>query len=322
MEWQKRVEVPPLSRRWSRRDAITLWGSCFADELQRHLFRELYDCSPSPYGILYNPHSMAEGVERLLADRPVTLEELIEHEGLWHSPMHHGTFSAPTPEETLARIEGAWQVARERLATTKLWVFTFGTSYLYEWVEAPYAVVSNCHRLPAKYFQRRRAEVGEIVHRWLPLLEELTKGGAEVVLSVSPIPHYRDGAHESRLSKAVLLLALEQMVEQFPEVHYFPSYEIQLDELRDYRFFAEDMAHPSEAAVRYILSRFEEFALEKDFDFNQEWHALLKLAEHRPLSSNPERVAAHQEGVLRKLRQFAQQHPHPFLMSLIEKLEV
>lgn len=322
MEWQKRVEVPPLSRRWSRRDAITLWGSCFADELQRHLFRELYDCSPSPYGILYNPLSMAEGVERLLADRPVTLEELIEHEGLWHSPMHHGIFSAPTPEETLARIEGAWQVARERLATTKLWVFTFGTSYLYEWAEAPHAVVSNCHRLPAKCFRRRRAEVGEIVRRWLPLLEELTKGGAEVVLSVSPIPHYRDGAHESRLSKAVLLLAVEQMVEQFPQVHYFPSYEIQLDELRDYRFFAEDMAHPSEVAVRYILSRFEEFALEEDLDFNQEWHALLKLAEHRPLSSNPERVAAHQEGVLRKLRQFAQQHPHPFLTSLIEKLEV
>lgn len=322
MEWQKRVEVPSLSRRWGRGDAITLWGSCFADELQRHLFRELYDCSPSPYGILYNPLSMAEGVERLLADRPVTLEELIEHEGLWHSPMHHGTFSAPTPEETLARIEGAWQVARERLATTKLWVFTFGTSYLYEWAEAPHAVVSNCHRLPAKCFRRRRAEVGEIVSRWLPLLEELTKGGAEVVLSVSPIPHYRDGAHESRLSKAVLLLSVEQLVEQFPQVHYFPSYEIQLDELRDYRFFAEDLAHPSEAAVRYILSRFEEFALEKDSDFNQEWHALLKLAEHRPLSSNPERVAAHQEGVLRKLRHFAQQHPHPFLTSLIEKLEV
>lgn len=322
MEWQKRVEVPPLSRRWSRRDAITLWGSCFADELQRHLFRELYDCNPSPYGILYNPLSMAEGVERLLADRPVMREELIEHEGLWHSPMHHGTFSAPTPEETLARIEKAWQVARERLATTKLWVFTFGTSYLYEWAEAPHAVVSNCHRLPAKCFRRRRAEVGEIVSRWLPLLEELTNGGAEVVLSVSPIPHYRDGAHESRLSKAVLLLSVEQLVEQFPQVHYFPSYEIQLDELRDYRFFAEDMAHPSEAAVRYILSRFEEFALEKDLDFNQEWHALLKLAEHRPLSSNPERVAAHQEGVLRKLRHFAQQHPHPFLTSLIEKLEV
>lgn len=322
MEWQKRVEVPSLSRRWSRRDAITLWGSCFADELQRHLYRELYDCSPSPYGILYNPLSMAEGVERLLADQPVTLEELIEHEGLWHSPMHHGTFSAPTPEETLARIEGEWQVARERLATTKLWVFTFGTSYLYEWAEAPHVVVSNCHRLPAKYFQRRRAEVGEIVRRWLPLLEELTKGGAEVVLSVSPIPHYRDGAHESRLSKAVLLLAVEQLVEQFPQVHYFPSYEIQLDELRDYRFFAEDMAHPSEAAVRYILSRFEAFALEEDLAFNQEWRALLKLAEHRPLSSNPERVAAHQEGVLRKLRQFAQQYPHPFLTSLIEKLEV
>lgn len=322
MEWQKRVEVPPLSRRWSRRDAITLWGSCFADELQRHLFRELYDCSPSPYGILYNPLSMAEGVERLLADQPVMREELIEHEGLWHSPMHHGTFSAPTPEATLARIEGMWQVARERLSTTKLWVFTFGTSYLYEWAEAPHAVVSNCHRLPAKCFRRRRAEVGEIVRRWLPLLEELTKGGAEVVLSVSPIPHYRDGAHESRLSKAVLLLAVEQMVEQFPQVHYFPSYEIQLDELRDYRFFAEDMAHPSEVAVRYILSRFEEFALEEDLDFNQEWHALLKLAEHRPLSSNPERVVAHQEGVLRKLRQFTQQYPHPFLTSLIEKLEV
>lgn len=322
MEWQKRVEVPSLSRRWGRGDAITLWGSCFADELQRHLYRELYDCSPSPYGILYNPLSMAEGVERLLADRPVTQEELIEHEGLWHSPMHHGTFSAPTPEETLARIEGAWQVARERLATTKLWVFTFGTSYLYEWAEAPHAVVSNCHRLPAKCFRRRRAEVGEIVSRWLPLLEELTNGGAEVVLSVSPIPHYRDGAHESRLSKAVLLLSVEQLVEQFPQVHYFPSYEIQLDELRDYRFFAEDMAHPSEAAVRYILSRFEAFALEEDPAFNQEWHALLKLAEHRPLSSNPERVAAHQEGVLRKLRHFAQQYPHPFLTSLIEKLEV
>lgn len=322
MEWQKRVELSPLGRRWGRGDRITLWGSCFADELQQHLYRELYDCSPSPYGIIYNPLSMAEGLERLLADRPVTREELIAHEGLWHSPMHHGAFSAPSQEETLERISAAWQKARGRLATTTLWVFTFGTSYLYEWAEAPHGVVNNCHRLPASAFRRRRAEVGEIVERWVPLLEELTKGGAEVIMSVSPIPHYRDGAHESRLSKSVLLLAVDQLVAKFPMVHYFPSYEIQLDELRDYRFFAEDLAHPSAVAVRYILSRFETFALAEDLAFDREWHALLRLSEHRPLSSNPERVSAHYKDLLGRLCCFAERHPHPFLTALINQVEL
>lgn len=295
---------------------MALWGSCFAEELQRHLYTRLYKASFSPYGIMYNPLSMAEGLQRLLGGAPQL--ELLEHQGTWHSPMHHGCYSGASEEVARAQMLTAFQEAQSQLPDTKLWIFTFGTAYVYEWADSG-EVVNNCHRLPADRFRRRRLSVEEIVAAWRPLLIELRKHHAEVLFTVSPIPHYRDGAHESRLSKATLLLAVDELVGE--GIHYFPSYEIQLDELRDYRFFEEDMAHPTPQAVRYILSKFRDFALQPASDFDRRWEKLLLLAQHRPLTSDPQKIAAHYESVAQKLTTFAKETSHPYVRELASQIE-
>lgn len=316
MEWRKEVVLKPLAHRYGRHDRISLWGSCFAQELQQHLYTRLYHASFSPFGIMYNPLSMAEGLGRLLAHRPEL--HLLEHEGTWHSLMHHGSYSGTTEDAARAQMLGAFEEAWHTLPDTRLWVFTFGTAYVYEWGESG-TVVNNCHRLPAKYFHRRRLTVEEIVATWQPLLAELRARDAEVLFTVSPIPHYRDGAHESRLSKSTLLLAIDAL--QGEGIHYFPSYEIQLDELRDYRYFEEDMAHPTPQAVRYILSRFQDFALEPESDFDRRWAQLLRLAQHRPLTTDPLKIAAHYNTVAQKLATFADETSHPYVQELASQID-
>lgn len=295
---------------------MMLWGSCFAQELQQHLYTRLYQANFSPYGIMYNPLSMAEGLKQLLANKPQI--ELIEHEGAWHSLMHHGSYSDSSPEGARTRILQSFQEAQDMLPHTRLWVFTFGTAYVYEWGECG-RVVNNCHRLPPHQFHRRRLSVEEIVTLWRPLLSELRQRGAEVVFTVSPIPHYRDGAHDNRLSKATLLLAIDELLGE--GVYYFPSYEIQLDELRDYRYFQEDMAHPTPQAVRYILSRFREFALEPESDFDRRWEKLLLLAQHRPLTTDSQKLVAHYESVAEKLTTFAKETSHPYIRELASQID-
>lgn len=316
MEWQKEVRIEPLAHRYGRQGLVNLWGSCFAQELQKYLYRRLYRAGFSPYGIMYNPLSMAEGLRRLLADTPQL--ELLEHEGAWHSLMHHGSYSDVSKEAARTQMLEAFEMAQSTLSDTRLWIFTFGTAYIYEWADSG-EVVNNCHRFPADRFRRRRLSVEEIVTAWRPLLSELRRKGAEVLFTVSPIPHYRDGAHESRLSKAILLLAIDEL--QGDGIHYFPSYEIQLDELRDYRFFAEDMAHPTPQAVRYILSRFRDFALEPETDFDRRWEKLLLITQHRPLTTDASKLSAHYSAVVQKLTTFAEETGHPYVRELIAQMD-
>lgn len=318
MEWHKEVRTGALPQRFGRADRITLWGSCFAEELQKHLYQQLYQASFSPYGIMYNPLSMARGMQQLLSG--VGEPALFEYDGAWHSPMHHGSYSSTSREEARQRMLTAYAKARSELAETKLWILTFGTSYIYEWAEPPHEVVNNCHRLPAHRFRRKRLTVKEITEAWHPLLTQLRSMGAEVIFTVSPIPHYRDGAHDSRLSKATLLLAIDELLAE--GIHYFPSYEIQLDELRDYRFFQEDMAHPTSQAVSYILSRFGDYALEPTPTFDTQWSKVLQLAQHRPLTTDPNKIKAHYTLVKQKLANFAKETSHPLLSELASQIDI
>lgn len=318
MKWCKEIEILPLAKQYSREEHIVLWGSCFAQELYLHLYQHLYQVHFSPYGIMYNPLSMARGLQQLLDGQSVEEHELYQHQGLWHSAMHHGSYSATTKEVTLAHIHRDFQSQRELIPHTKLWVFTFGTAYLYQWATPPHDIVNNCHKLPASSYTRRRASVDEIIQAWEPILDQLTTHDSQVVFTVSPIPHYRDGAHESRVSKAALLLAIEELT-QHPCVHYFPSYEIQLDELRDYRFFKEDMAHPTAQAVSYILKRFAEYALQPLDPLGKKWEKLLPQLQHRPINEADQHE--YFARLIAELQALQEHIPHPYLTSQIHLLE-
>jgi hypothetical protein len=173
--------------------------------------------------------------------------------------MHHGAFSNVDKDELLRRCEESLCYMNRALQEASTIIVTFGTAWVYEYHGE---VVANCHKLPAKDFVRRRLTVEEIVQKWQPIIEQMSD--KRWIFTVSPIRHIKDGLHENQISKAVLLQAVDYLTSNSASVSYFPSYEIMLDELRDYRFYAEDMLHPSQVAVDYIWQRFAETYFSSD----------------------------------------------------------
>lgn len=233
-------------------------GSCFADEMGNRLVRDGFDCLCNPFGTLYNPLSIAAALQMALDDRPLSDEHLVQHDGLWHSWMHHSRFSSPDRDECLARCNQSihtvhqWLLPDDSQPRQRILIVTFGTA----WVFYHHGqVVANCHKLPAAQFERRRLTVDEIVSIWQPLLAQLSIVNCQlsILFTVSPIRHLSDTPHGNQLSKSTLLMAVDQL-----GVPYFGSYEILLDELRDYRFYARDMCHPSDLAADIVYERFLE----------------------------------------------------------------
>lgn len=214
-------------------------GSCFSDEIGDQMKQRYLNVSCNPFGTLYNPLSIAQALT--MTEMP----PLVEHDGLWHSMAHHGSFSRADKHEAEQAVAASIAVMQQALQEATVVIVTFGTAWVYE---QDGVIVGNCHKLPENCFRRRRLRVDEIVETWRPLLERYPD--KHWLFTVSPIRHIRDGLHENQLSKATLLQAVEELG------NYFPSYEIMLDELRDYRFYADDLVHPSSLAVNYIWERF------------------------------------------------------------------
>ena len=280
------VIVPQMPFKIDYSTGIVSLGSCFADEIGERLQEGDFHVEMNPFGALYNPASIAAAVRRLMEDREIGMDDLVQHEGLWHSWHHHGCFSHSTAEETLAACNSRIHQAHQAIKEASLLMVTFGTAWVFE---REGEIVANCHKLPPQMFVRRRMTVEEIVALWQPLLQELAAyyPGLKVLFTVSPIRHMADGAHGNQLSKSTLLLAIDNLL---PTIHcplptyYFPSYEIVLDELRDYRFFDEKMTHPTPLAVDIVWDRFQRAtmlpAIREQAHFNAKQH---KREKHIPL---------------------------------------
>jgi GSCFA family len=254
------LKSPPAAWKISHTDRLMLIGSCFTEHLGNQLKILKINSLVNPFGIVYNPVSMARRLLRLWQkDAYFTVEELFENAGLWHSPEHHGHFSKPTAVEALAGINADYRAAAHFLKNTTRLLITLGTANVY--VEKKSGmIVANNHKLPANAFEKRRLSVTETVDALAEVLQTLKKGlpDLQIVLTVSPVRHLADGLVENQRSKATLTLACEELCRRLPFAEYFPAYELLLDDLRDYRFYAADMIHPSETAVAYIWERFSE----------------------------------------------------------------
>lgn len=282
------VDVPSLPVRLDFNSGIVSLGSCFADEIGARLQQSGFNIDLNPFGTLYNPASIAQSIERILDGTEVSEPELVENGGLYHSFYHHGSFSHSDSSACVAACNSRLHQARKSLQGADLLMVTFGTAYIFE---HDGKVVSNCHKFPADYFTRRRLTEAEIVVMWRPLLERLKAFNPKLsfLFTVSPIRHLADGAHGNQISKSTLLLAVDELLaEQSSQTAcYFPAYEIVLDELRDYRFYAEDMAHPTPLATEVVWERFCEATMTPSV--RQQAHTNRKLHKrqlHIPLHKN------------------------------------
>ncbi|MBD5361827.1 MAG: GSCFA domain-containing protein [Bacteroides sp.] len=227
--------------------SLLMLGSCFTTEVGQLLAADGLDVCINPTGNVYNPLSAAKTLVNLARGRRYDADELIEVQGLWRSLDHHTRLAAPTPEEAIEKINRSMEIGGEALSRASDVIITFGTAYVFE---RRGEVVCNCHKLPDREFIRRRLSVDEIVNAWQPLIEQFSD--KRFIFTVSPIRHKADGLHGNQLSKATLLLAIDS----FKGADYFPAYEIMIDELRDYKFYAADEVHPAPEAVEIIHRRF------------------------------------------------------------------
>lgn len=246
----------------SLNDKVFVLGSCFADNMGQKMEDLGFDVCVNPFGTLYNPVSICNSVARLTSGIPFSESECVQMgagAGLVCSFSHHTSFARRTEDEFL-------NVANASLKEASLWwkaatkvIITLGTAWIYEYLRSG-ETVSNCLKIDAKEFSRRRLSVRETATLLMNMIARHPE--KEFIFTVSPIRHLKDGAHGNQLSKSTLLLALDEVIAKFPErCEYFPAYEIVLDELRDYRFYSPDMIHPSDQTVDYLWSRFVGFAV-------------------------------------------------------------
>lgn len=260
-------------------------GSCFAENIGKRMKDVYFETDINPFGVLYNPVSISNSLELLLQNGLFTSQDIFENRSLWQSFSHSSYFTGISAEECLTKINDRLSGSRAFMQRTDFLLITFGTAWVFEEKKSG-RVVSNCHKLPAGEFVRRRLTVEEIVAEFSKMLSRLQilYPKINLIFSVSPVRHWKDGAHDNNISKSILLQAIDELQLHHKSVHYFPAYEIQLDELRDYRFYASDMLHPSDVAVEYIWKRFSDTYFSKDtLELKKRLEQLSADLSHRPL---------------------------------------
>ena len=262
MKLQTPVEAGKSRLGLSFNDGIILLGSCFADNIGKRMEELGFNVCVNPFGTLYNPVSVCNSVARLQSCSPFIEKDCVEMgsgAGLVCSFSHHTSFARPTAQDFLKNANESLQKASEAWKEASKVVITLGTAWCFEHLGTG-EIVSNCLKRDGKEFRRKRLGVGETS---LIIKNMVTRHpDKDFIFTVSPIRHLADGAHGNQISKSTLLLAVEEVCSALPErTEYFPAYEIVMDELRDYRFYAPDMVHPSDQAINYLWERFAEWAL-------------------------------------------------------------
>ncbi len=320
-KFQTEVDIPDYDWKTGYGKRHLFMGSCFTENVGNKMSALKYDTDINPFGILYNPLSVANGLDILLEKHLFSKNDLIQHNGLWQSFSHHGRFSAFKADEALEKINSRIKQSSEYLRSCNYLFLTFGTAWVYRYKKSG-DVVSNCHKIPAKEFTRERISVNEIVEKYTGILNRIWEinPGLKVVFTVSPIRHWKDGAIENQRSKATLLLGIDEMIRIFGDekTAYFPSYEIVMDELRDYRFYAEDMLHLNDVAVNHIWDIFEQAIIdEKSRTLAKEVQKILNAVNHRPINRSSSEFLHFLESVLKKMSEL--EVKNPFLNLKLEK---
>lgn len=293
LKFRTEIDVRPFERKLGYDDRWLLLGSCFADAMRERLRSRKFRAEGNFAGPLFNPLSIADAMLAAQELRPVTPAQL--HRGADGTWFHYGVDTradGPDPAAAAAYADRAQRQLHEALERCDVATITFGTAWIYRLRETG-QVVANCHRQPQRLFERQLLTVGQIVERWAELLGGVL-ASKQIVLTVSPVRHLGDGAEQNSLSKALLRVAAAELEARFDNVRYFPAFELLTDDLRDYRFYADDLVHPSPQAVEYIWEKFAQAALTPHTrQVEASVLEIVNAASHRPLQPRSEAYRAH-----------------------------
>lgn len=284
MDFRLEFDPPSLSPKIDLDDKIMLVGSCFTEHVYNYLVASKFCALQNPNGILFNPSSIAKVLSRYVENRHLSSEELFEQNTLWNHWDFHSSLSCPNKEESLLRMNEAISLANGFLMDAQWLIITLGSAFVYELTGSQ--VVANCHKMPASHFTKRMLDPEEIISSYETLVDQLKQfnNTLNIIFTISPVRHLRDGFVENNRSKAVLIHAVDKLTRQHAHLHYFPSYELVVDDLRDYRFYAEDMVHPNYQATRYVWEKFCTAAINgRSREVMKELDQLNMAFQHKPM---------------------------------------
>ncbi len=297
--------------RISHSDPIVCWGSCFAEHMAQKMQSAKFETLLNPLGITYNPDSIFRGIQRTLVGETLNSESLFAANGLWHSFDFHSRFSHPDQDLALTAMNSSIANAHSFWQQAKVLIVTLGTATAFV-TSKEGQVVNNCHKLPASVFVKTRLDIGEMQERLGQTFSRLKEkqDHLQIILTVSPVRHIKEGLVENQRSKATLLLLAEQLENSLDFVHYFPAYELVIDDLRDYRFFGPDLVHPDPVAVNYVWQHFQQsFFTPQTQQLMKRIGSIVQASQHRPFHPN---TAQHQDFLaqqLKKITEFKREYP-------------
>ncbi len=312
MQWTTSVSIPSNPGLLHHRQRMVLLGSCFTDNIGRKLREQGFSVMVNPHGVLYNPLSIERTLRVLYSDKIYRPEDLHQNGELYFSFDHHTHFSSLSAEACLSGINDRLVRFREDFSQPDVLILSFGTARVYEWLTTD-ELVANCHKLPAREFRHRLVEVDELSVRLEGLISWLRAMFPKLIIifTVSPVRHWKDGAHANQISKAHLLLSIEKVIGKFSNLYYFPSYEVMLDELRDYRFYADDLLHPSAMAVNHLYNRFaQSYFTDETLFLAREVGKIAQAMQHRVFFPESEAHRKFKASYRKKIQELQAAHPY------------
>ncbi|KMQ64304.1 hypothetical protein ACM46_08395 [Chryseobacterium angstadtii] len=284
MKFRTEVDIPLSEKKIEVEDKIFSIGSCFASEMTDLLGEGQLQTVNNPFGTIFNPFSISNAVKRLHDSEFYKEDELITFNDEFISLDHHSSFDRRYVHQSLDKINAGIEVGNRFLQDTSWVIITYGTSFIYEFIPKK-KLVANCHKIPQKFFDKRllsHQELTDSIYNTVLNLKDICRDDVQILFTVSPVRHTKDGMIENQLSKSKLITAVHEAVSQLENCHYLPVYEILMDDLRDYRFYREDLIHPTSQAVYYIFDKFgEAYFSDETKRFIKENFKINKALEHR-----------------------------------------
>ena len=292
-------------------DKILLIGSCFTENIGSKLKQFKFSVLENPNGILFNPVSIAKSVEGYIENKQYTAAELFYQNECWNSWEHHSRFSHPDPDACLQGINQSQDAAHRFLKTADWVMITLGSAFVYELENR--GVVANCHKVPTDKFAKKLLKVAEVANSLQQMLDKLLvfNPHLKIIFTISPVRHLRDGFVENNRSKSALVQAVHEVIGEQQNLFYFPAYELMLDDLRDYRFYAEDMVHPNYAATNYVWEKFVATCIDESSQkLMKEINVINAARSHKPFNPTSEQHKKFLKVHLQKVDALNQQFPY------------
>lgn len=311
MNLQTKVSITEPPFKLDHSDKIISLGSCFSDNLANKLSDFKFNIFANPFGVLYNPFSISNALKKIISGTPYNNDVICKNNNQYYSFNHHSTFNNSNKELLLENINNCLAHAHDHYNQTTCLFITFGTAFVYR-LKYNNSVVSNCHKLPSDLFIRDLLSPDEIVNEYQQLIDDilLKNPNMKFIFTISPVRHLRNSAYENSVSKSHLFCALHKILNSNKSTYYFPSYEIMIDELRDYRFYADDMTHPSTIAQTYIFNKFKSYVISDNItDFFKNYEAIIKARQHKLMTNNPKSIEKFNASIIKKINMISNKYP-------------